>query len=188
MAVAHAAGMSVVATGGIGGVHGGTRWDVSGDLASLATFPVVVVCSGPKIILDIPTTMELLETMGVTVVGFRTEEVPGFYVSSTGIPVAHRVDTVEEVVEVWRACRSLGCRGALLVLNPPPPAWAFDAAEVREALEDLPTPGAAGPMVTPVLLAALQHRLGERAITLNRTLLVENATLGGRIARALHSR
>ncbi len=185
------AGIPVFATGGIGGVHRGaeTSFDVSGDLAALARFPGCVVCSGAKAVLDLPRTAELLETLGVCVVGFGVDRLPAFLARDSGIALRHRVDDVGEVAAVLRARDSLGLEAAVLLVNPPP-ADAALAAEplegaVRAALEAVAAEGAAGPAVTPRLLAELGRRTGGDSIAANRALLVANARLAGRLAVAL---
>ena len=120
--VAHAVGIKVFATGGIGGVHRDAPFDISADLTVLAKTPLVVVCAGAKAILDLPATLEYLETMGVPVLGYQTDEFPAFYSISSGLPVSQRVDSPEMVVEIARAHFGLGLTSAILVVVPPPPA------------------------------------------------------------------
>lgn len=186
MLLAHRARIAVAATGGIGGVHRGARWDVSGDLVCLARLPMILVCSGAKAILDVPSTMEVLETAGVTVVGYRTDELPGFYTASTGFALPGRIDAPQEAVELWRAARTAGCTASIVVMNPPPSDRAFDASTVEEAVSRALECAPPGPLATPVLLASVQGILGPRAVQLNRALLAENARLAARISRALH--
>lgn len=183
MILAHHHGILTLATGGIGGVHRSGGWDVSGDLTCLARLPMVVVCSGPKSLLDVEATMEVLETLGVTVVGYTTSEVPGFYTRATGIPLSHRVDSARDAAAVWHAARAVGAMSALLVLNPPPEEWAYDRRVVEDAVRFALETHRRGPAATPTHLALMQERLGPRSVKLNRVLLVENARLAARISR-----
>src|SRR4029450_10042429 len=120
MCIAALAGVEVFATGGIGGVHRAPAFDESADLVELARTPVIVVCAGAKSVLDLPATVERLETLGITVIGYRTSEFPGFHYSSTGIPVPSRLDDVAGIVAAYRAQRSLGHPAAVVVVQPPP--------------------------------------------------------------------
>lgn len=185
------AGIRVFATGGIGGVHRGAAetFDVSGDLAALAGFGGCVICSGAKVILDLPKTLQALEALGVCVVGYQTDEFPAFVCTSSGLPVRHRVETPEAAARVV-ACRDrLGLPQAVLLVHPPP----SEAAVPREALESALAPaladaarrGLAGPEVTPLLLAALAEATGGASLAANRALLVTNAGLAARVAAAL---
>lgn len=183
------AGIAVFATGGLGGVHrvGPAGWDVSADLLALARTPVVVICSGVKSILDVPTTLEWLETASVTLVGFGTDRLPGFYAADAGLPVPWRLDAPEQVAAAYRVARRLGLPGALVVAVPPPEA--LDPAELealRAAAEaEADARGVTGPRRTPFLLAELARRSGGRTVAVNRALLAENARVAARIARAL---
>ncbi len=187
MMLAAVAGVRVASTGGIGGVHRTGRWDVSGDVACLARLPMVVVCSGPKAILDLAATLEVLETAGVTILGYRTDELPGFYTASTGLPVPCRVECPEEVAEAWVAARAVGSSASVLVVTPPPPDLAFDAETVSRAVEETLHEAGSGPSATPTHLSLLQRRLGPRSLALNRALLAHNARLAGLVAIALAS-
>ena len=184
-------GISVFSTGGIGGVHreGGSAMDVSADLTALATKPVVTVCSGAKSVLDLPRTMEVLETLGIPVIGYGTDELPAFYSRSSGLPVTARADTAEEVAEIASAHWSLGLRSALLVTVPCPQAEAIPSDEingiVEAALEEAGRLGVAGPAVTPFLLRSVAKRTKGRALRANLALLENNARIAGRIAVAL---
>ena len=120
LVLCHAAGIGVFATGGIGGVHREPAFDESADLIELARTPVIVVCAGAKSVLDLPATVERLETLGITVIGYRTSEFPGFHYASTGIPVPTRCDDIDTIVATVRAQRSLGHPAAVLVVQPPP--------------------------------------------------------------------
>ncbi len=189
MLLSHSAGIRVVATGGIGGVHRGTTLDVSADLHVLSRLPLVVVCSGAKSILDLAATFELLESLEVTVIGYRTSELPGFYARETGISLNNTADSPKEITQAWHTARLLGMSAALLVVNPPPSKLAFPRNLVEHAISDVfrETTGAriSGPMVTPAQLEHLQHKLGPQAIELNRALLVSNARLAAQISTLL---
>jgi pseudouridine-5'-phosphate glycosidase len=180
---ARRAGIEVSATGGIGGVHPGTG-DVSADLAELARTPVTLVCSGPKSILDPAATLERLEELGVTVLGYGTDRLPFFVVRHADLPLDHNVDTPEEVTEAISARRALRLEGALLVCNPCPEEAALPAREVADAVERCTDRhrGTTGKALTPALLACLADETGGRSIEANLALLEANAALAGRIA------
>ena len=188
---AHAAGIGVFATGGIGGVHrgAGASFDVSSDVDELAATPVAVVCSGPKSILDLPATLELLETRRIPVVGYGTEELPAFYSRSSGLKLSHRVDSPQEAAAAIEAHRSIPGSGAILVVQPPPAELAIDAGEVdawiAEALADAERSGIRGGAVTPHLLGHLARASEGRTLRVNVALIVENARTAGRIASVL---
>ncbi|MEY2733408.1 MAG: hypothetical protein RL340_467 [Gemmatimonadota bacterium] len=189
LTLAAAGGIEVFATGGIGGVHRGAPFDESADLVELARTPVVTVCAGAKSILDLPATLERLETLGVTVVGVGTDEFPGFFTARTGLPVPARADTPEAVARIVRASRALGRPGGILVVQPPPEPTALEADvvddAVREALREAATAGVRGAAVTPYLLAAVERATGGRSLAANLALLEANAALAARIAVAL---
>ena len=189
LCIAHAAGAHVFATGGIGGVHRDAPFDESGDLAELARSPLVVVCAGAKSILDLPATLERLETLGVTVVGYRTDELPGFFTRTTGLKLGARADTAAEIAEIYRAARALGRTQATLVVQPPPESVALPQAlvddAVRGALAEARASGVRGAAVTPFLLGAVLAATEGRSLSANLGLLEENAALAGEIARAL---
>ena len=189
LCIAQAAGAQVFATGGIGGVHRDAPFDESGDLVELACSPLVVVCAGAKSILDLPATLERLETLGVTVVGYRTDELPGFFTRTTGLRLGARADSAEEVAAIHRAGRTLGRRQATLVVQPPPEAVALPQAlvddAVRGALVEARASGVRGAAVTPFLLGAVLAATEGRSLSANLGLLEENAALAGEIARAL---
>ncbi|MEP6999283.1 MAG: pseudouridine-5'-phosphate glycosidase [bacterium] len=189
LCIAGATSTSVFATGGIGGVHRNAPFDESADLVELARTPMVVVCAGAKSILDLPATLERLETLGVAVIGYRTDELPGFFTRSTGLRLSARADSPEEVAEIHRAARSLGRRQATLVVQPPPPDVALpqdlvDAA-VFSALEEASRSGIRGAATTPFLLGAVLQATDGRSLLANLGLLEENAFLAGQIAVAL---
>ncbi len=179
----------VFATGGIGGVHRDAPFDESADLGELARTPRIVVCAGAKSILDLPATLERLETLSVPVIGFRCDEFPAFFSVSSGLPVTTRVDRVEEIVDIERAQRRLGRTEALLVVQPPPAELALDAAEVEEVIAEALRAAAGarirGAGVTPFLLAEVERATGGRSRAANLALLEGNAALAGRIAVAL---
>jgi pseudouridine-5'-phosphate glycosidase len=192
------AGIAVFATGGIGGVHkrplgepaaGKTAWDVSHDLVALARERVAVVCAGAKSILDLPTTLEALETLGVPVVGYGTSELPAFYVRSSGLALEHRVDDARIIGSLLRAhWRGLAQPGGVLVVNPIAEEAALSAEEMeiayQQAAEEAARAGVRGKSLTPFLLAALARATGGRSIGANRTLLLANARLAAAIAGA----
>ncbi|MFM8566241.1 MAG: pseudouridine-5'-phosphate glycosidase [Gemmatimonadota bacterium] len=189
LTLAASAGIDVFATGGIGGVHREAPFDESADLAELARSAVVTVCAGAKSILDLPATLERLETLGVTVVGYGTDEFPGFFTARTGLRVPARVETPEAIAQMLRAVRALGRPGGILVVQPPPAAAALEPAlvdvAVRESLRAAVADGVRGPAVTPYLLAAVERATGGRSLTANLALLEANAGLAARIAVAL---
>lgn len=191
MFAAHRAGIAVFATGGIGGVHRGAEhtFDVSADLVELGSTPVAVVCAGAKSILDLPKTLELLETLGVAVIGMGTDEFPAFFTRSSGLPVDHRVDSPAELAAVLRAHRDLGLRGGVLVVNPIPQPDALDAAQIEariaEAVADAERDGVTRQEVTPYLLARINELTGGRSLAANIALVRHNADVAGRTAVAL---
>jgi pseudouridylate synthase len=188
---AHLAGMTVFATGGIGGVHRGASdsFDISSDIDELAATPVAVVCAGAKSILDLPATLELLETRRVPVVGYGTDQLPAFYSTSSGLRVAHRVDSPRAAAAAITAHRSIPGAGGMLLVQPPPADLALERAEVdgwiRDALADADRQGITGGAVTPHLLGHLARASEGRTLRVNIGLIVSNAGLAGRIASAL---
>jgi len=194
MAVAAAAGIRVFATGGIGGVHRGAEstFDVSADLLELGRTRVVVVAAGAKAVLDLPKTLEVLETLGVPVVGFGTSELPAFWVRGSGLPLEVRCDDPAEVARLARAHWAWPASGGVLVANPVPAEAALPREAVVGAIErslaaarDL---GVAGKAVTPFLLARLAEETGGRTLAANEALVVSNAGVASRIAAALAGR
>jgi pseudouridine-5'-phosphate glycosidase len=181
----------VFATGGIGGVHRQAPYDESADLLELARTPVVVVCAGAKVILDLPATLERLESFGVPVIGYRTREFPAFFTESSGLPVPAAADSATEIAAMARAHWDLGRREAMLVVQPPPAAAALPRdtveAAVAAALADAARTGVQGPAVTPFLLAAVERATEGRSRIANLALLEHNAALAAHVARALHS-
>jgi pseudouridine-5'-phosphate glycosidase len=193
LAIVAAAGIDVFATGGIGGVHrsggGGSAFDESADLLELSRTGAIVVCAGAKAILDLPATVERLETLGVAVVGFRTDEFPGFFTARTGLPVPARCDSAAEVARTFAAGRALGRPGALLVVQQPPAGEALDPAVVEaavaRALAGAEAGGVRGAALTPHLLDAVAHATGGRSLRANVALLESNAALAAEVAVAL---
>ncbi|MCX7855834.1 MAG: pseudouridine-5'-phosphate glycosidase [Anaerolineae bacterium] len=189
MHLAHQAGLRVFATGGIGGVHRGHPEDVSADLFALASIPMVVVCAGAKAILDLPRTLEMLETLGVPVIGYDTDTFPAFTSPTSGLPLPLRADSPEEVAAMARARDGLSLRAALLVTVPVPEEesipWEEAQAEIEAAVAEADVQGIRGPALTPYLLARLAHQTDGRSLRANRALLVQNARIAARIARAL---
>ena len=187
--IAHAAGIEVFATGGIGGVHRGYAADVSADLPELANTPITVVCSGPKIILDVAATREWLETCSITVLGWKCDEMPGFFSRTSGLPVDERVDSAEEAAAIIRTRDKLGLSGAVLVTAPVPAEFEIELAEVEslieEALHAAERQNVKGKETTPFLLSALVEKSGGRTLAANIALLKNNAKVAAEIAVAL---
>jgi pseudouridine-5'-phosphate glycosidase len=179
-----------MATGGIGGVHRGaaTSFDVSSDINELAATPVAVVCSGAKSILDLPATLELLETRRVPVIGLGTDELPAFYATGSGLPLQHRVETPEEAAEAIASHFAIPGSAGILLVQPPPAELAIPAAEVegwiQEATEASAMEGISGAQVTPWVLARVAELSGGRALRANIGLIVNNARMAARIAVA----
>ncbi len=181
MIIAHMAGISVFATGGIGGVHRGaeTTMDISADLEELGQTPVMVVCAGAKSILDLGLTLEYLETKGVPVMGFGTEELPAFYTRKSGFGVDYRVDTPAELAAMFRAQRELGFKNGMLVTNPIPEEYAMDKAvidaAIEQALRESVEQGIKGKETTPFLLARVSELTGGDSLDSNIQLVFNNA-------------
>lgn len=189
MWIAHRAGIQVFATGGIGGVHRGPLPDVSADLPELARTPMVVVCSGAKIVLDLPATREWLETNGVTVAGYECDEMPAFYSRSSGLPVDARVDTPAEVGLLVQAQRSMDLRTTLLVTVPIPVANEVGAERLQqildEAIAEAERLNVGGRELTPFLLSRMARESGGVTLQANIALLQNNARVAAEIAGAL---
>lgn len=190
-ALAQRSGIEVFATGGLGGVHRDATqsWDVSADLGTLARTPIVLVCAGVKSILDVPATLERLESLGVTVVGYRTDRFAGFYRSDSGQPVPWTVDEVDEIADIHHARAALGMRSALVVANPVPPAaqLAKDLHDraLTSGLELADAKGISGRDLTPFLLGHFREVTGGRSLDVNIDLVLRNVTLASRIAHAV---
>jgi pseudouridylate synthase len=189
LVLARQAGLRVFATGGIGGVHREPAFDESADLQELARTPMVVVCAGAKAVLDLPATMERLETYGVAVVGYRTWDLPGFYTTETGLTVPLRADSPTELADMYRADRALNRSQALLVVQPPPSDAALSREEVdravAQAVARASAQGVRGAGATPFLLAEVTAITEGRSLKVNLALLERNARLAGEIAVAL---
>ena len=190
MILAAKAGVEFFVTGGIGGVHRGAEntFDVSADLEELGRTNVTVICAGAKAILDLPKTLEVLETKGVPVLGFGTEELPAFYTRTSGLSVDRRVDDAEEVARIVRAKRELGLDGGVLVANPIPEQWSMEPkvinAAIDKALAELDAAGVHGKECTPFLLAKVKEITGGDSLDANILLVYNNARVGAAIARA----
>lgn len=184
-------GIEVFATGGIGGVHRGDGTDISADLEELAQTGVIVVCAGAKAILNLPATLEYLETRGVTVVGYGTDEFPAFYSRTSGLPVDIRCDTPAEVAELWLTKQQLGLPGGLLVTVPVPAEDEIPAAEIEphiaQAIAEAEARSLRSAEVTPFLLSRLSELTGERSLQTNLALLKNNARVAAGIALALQA-
>ncbi len=182
-------GIRVFATGGVGGVHRGSNFDVSSDLIELGRSQVIVVCAGAKSILDLPATLEVLETQGVPVVGFGVDEFPAFYSTSSGLRLESRVDTAEEVALIAKAHWKIGLKSAVLVVAPPPPADAISPqvveAWISRAEKDARLANVHGNAVTPFLLSRLAEISGNSTLKTNLSLLKNNAAIAAQIACAL---
>ena len=185
--LAQRAGIKLFATGGIGGVHRDVTesMDISADLFELAHTSVAVVCSGPKVILDLPRTREYLETMGVTVIGYGCDEMPAFWARSSGIAVDGRVDTPDEVAALIRARNDLGIGGAVLICNPVTEDLAIDIDTIEGWIEGCIDAAPAGAAATPWLLAEIAKCSDGRSLAANKQLIIDNAGLAGAIAAAL---
>lgn len=193
MIIASQAGIQIFATGGIGGVHRGAQntFDVSADLHELARTPVAVICSGAKVILDLPRTLELLETLGVPVVGYGTSQFPAFYVQESGLPLDSRVDLPQEAARLIAVQWALGVNSGIVFCNPPPAASALPRHEVESridaALNSASAAGIQGKAVTPYLLDHLAKASGGRTLATNIALLISNARVAAQIAVACAS-
>ena len=191
MMIAHMAGISVFATGGIGGVHRGaeTTMDISADLEELAHTPVMVVCAGAKSILDLGLTLEYLETHGVPVLGYGTKELPAFYTRKSGFEVDYRVDTPAELAAAFRASLDLGLRGGMLVTNPIPEEFAMDHEVINRAIDEAVAQanaqGIHGKATTPFLLAKVKELTGGDSLDSNIQLVFNNARLAAQTAAEL---
>ena len=188
MMIAHMAGIDVFATGGIGGVHRGaeTTMDISADLEELAQTPVMVICAGAKSILDLGLTLEYLETKGVPVLGYQTEELPAFYTRKSGFNVDYRVDSPAELAEIFTTQRKIGEKGGLLVTNPIPEQHAMDKqvidAAIEKALAEAEEKGIHGKDSTPFLLAKVAEITDNNSLKSNIQLVFNNVALGAKVA------
>ncbi len=191
MMIAHMAGIQVFATGGIGGVHRGaeTTMDISADLEELARTPVMVVCAGAKSILDLGLTLEYLETHGVPVIGYGTEELPAFYTRKSGFGVDYRIDTPEDLAKAFYVKQDMGLGGGMLVTNPIPEEFSMDADVINKAISDAVAEakeqGIHGKETTPFLLAKIKELTGGNSLESNIQLVFNNARLAAKTASAL---
>jgi pseudouridine-5'-phosphate glycosidase len=189
MIIAHRAGIKVFATGGIGGVHRGHPFDVSADLTELGRTPVVVVCSGAKSILDLPLTREALETNGVPVIGYQTDELPAFFSRHSGLDVDVRMENAAEIAALIQAHLSLGLQSGILVTVPVPEEAAFNEetaeAAIAQAAREADEAGIQGPATTPWLLRRVVELTDGRSMTANVALLRNNGRVAGQIAQAM---
>lgn len=191
MMIAHMAGIEIFATGGIGGVHRGaeTTMDISADLEELAQTPVMVVCAGAKSILDLGLTLEYLETKGVPVIGYGTDELPAFYTRKSGFGVDYRVDSPEELAAIFSAQHELGLKGGMLVTNPIPEEYAMDKAvidkAIEQALRECSEQGIKGKDTTPFLLAKVVELTGGDSLESNIKLVLNNAAVAAKTAAEL---
>ena len=189
--IAGLAGIRVFATGGIGGVHRGAElsFDVSSDLGAMSRHPVIVVSAGAKAFLDLPKTLEVLETLSVPVIGYQTSTFPAFWSRSSGLALNHRVESATEIAAIAKANTALGWPGGMLVANPIPLEAEIPAAEIADAiaagLAEAERAGATGPKATPKILAAIAAATDSRSIPANLALAESNARLAGEIAVAL---
>ena len=188
MIIAHMAGIDIFATGGIGGVHRGaeTTMDISADLEELGSTPVMVVCAGAKSILDLGLTLEYLETKGVPVIGYGTDELPAFYTRQSGFGVDYRADSPTQLASMFRAQKELGMKGGMLVTNPIPEEYAMDKAvidaAIEQALRESVEQGIHGKETTPFLLARVVELTGGSSLESNIQLVLNNATLAAKTA------
>ena len=193
MIIAHMAGIRVFATGGIGGVHRGAQqtFDISADLEELAHTPVMVVCAGAKSILDLGLTLEYLETHGVPVIGYGTEELPAFYTRKSGFGVDYRMDSPEELAAAFHTSLELGFGGGMLVTNPIPEEYSMDPAVINRAIDaavaEAEEQGVHGKAITPFLLARVKELTGGDSLDSNIQLVFNNARLAARTAAALEA-
>ena len=189
LALCAQAGISVFATGGIGGVHREPAYDESADLVELSRTSCIVVCAGAKAILDLPATLERLDTLGVPVVGYRCDELPGFFTTSTGLPLTQRLDSPADIARAFTLHRALGRTGAMLIVQSLSTTDALNGRLVDRAIEtalvEARQANVRGAAVTPFLLAAVERETRGRSLTANLALLEQNATLAGQIAVAL---
>jgi len=184
LAACRAAGIGFMATGGIGGVHRGERLDISADLGELARTEALVVCSGVKSLLDVAATAELLETLGVPLLGFRTDELPLFYTARGGPAVSARVESAEEAARIAQSHWRLGRHSALVLAQPPPESLDDVEPLIEQALAEADDRGVAGPAVTPFVLSFLHEASGGRTLKVNRDLVLANAELSAQVAVA----
>jgi len=189
---AHKVGVKIFATGGIGGVHIKPEYDISSDLITLANTPLIIVCAGAKAILDLPATLEYLETMGIPVLGYQTDEFPAFYSKESGLKVSVRCNSPQEIVDFASAHKEIGLSSAILVTQPPPeqhsiPRESLDGY-IRRSIEDGDRQGIHGQALTPFLLKRMAELSNNATIRTNIALLINNAHLATQIARAMQTK
>lgn len=191
MLLASMAGIQVMGTGGIGGVHRGaeTTMDISADLEELGKTPVAVVCAGAKSILDLGLTLEYLETRGVPILGYQTDELPAFYTRKSGFKIDRRIDSPEEIAAVVRTQRELNYAGGILIVNPIPEAYSMDKdyinGMIEKTVEEAKRQGVHGKDVTPFLLAAIKDATGGKSLAANIELVYSNVALAAKIAASM---
>ena len=192
LVIAHAAGIKVFVTGGIGGAHRGSEisMDISADLEELAISDVTVVCAGIKAILDLPKTLEILETKGVPVVGYKTDELPAFYTRKSGIKLVATADTVDEIALIMKSKWDLGINGSILITNPIPKEFEADSKVINVAIENAlllaNKKGVRGKEITPFILSHVSEATGGDSLAANVALVENNARLGAQIAFAFY--
>ena len=190
MIIAHLAGIRIFATGGIGGVHRGaaTTMDISADLQELARTPVAVVSAGAKSILDLGLTLEYLETFGVPVIGYRTDEFPAFYTRRSGFGVDYRLDSAADIARLLQVKWEMGLQGGAIIANPVPEQYQLDPEVIQQAIEaalaDADRKGVKGKAITPFLLSAIEQLTEGKSLEANIELVLGNARLGGEVAVA----
>ena len=189
--IAHTAGIKVFATGGIGGVHRGFDWDVSADLPELANTPITVVCSGAKIVLDLPATREWLETHGVCVLGWQCDELPAFYSRTSGLTIDERIETAEDAAKIIKARDDLKLKNAILVTVPVPAEFEIESTELEkilaEALKLADEKNISGKEITPFLLAQMSEKSVGKTLKANIALLENNARIAANIAAKVNT-
>jgi pseudouridine-5'-phosphate glycosidase len=189
MFAAQGAGIKVFATGGIGGVHKESSFDISTDLKALASIPMIVVCAGAKSILDLPATLEYLETMAVPVIGYQTDDFPAFYSRSSGLKASVKLETVDEIVNLAQAHWEMGMRSAVLVTQPVPPGDDIPKSEmdkwILQASNEAVDKKVHGQELTPFLLQRINELSSGRSLRANLSLLLNNARLAAQIAKAI---
>jgi len=192
MFIANQCGIKVFSTGGIGGVHRDSPFDISADLLELSHTPMIVVCSGAKAILDLPATREYLETMSVPLIGYQTDELPGFYSERTGLPVDATIQSPSEIVNLARKHWQLGMTSAILVVVPPPDKYAIPSKDIeiyiREAQKDASKQRISGSALTPFLLRRISELSNGKSLRINLELLKNNARIASKIASCFHPR
>ena len=192
LVIAHAAGIKVFVTGGIGGAHRGSEisMDISADLEELAISDVTVVCAGIKAILDLPKTLEILETKGVPVVGYKTDDLPAFYTRKSGIKLVATADTVDEIALIMKSKWDLGINGSILITNPIPKEFEADSKVINVAIENAlllaNKKGVSGKEITPFILSHVSEATGGDSLAANVALVENNARLGAQIAFAFY--